>query len=260
VGEAYDDVHEKLEQAKGAGDENYLETMRNRYKSLLEEVYDYDKEQALKGRVRRVTLSRELYPEGNPHQLVWDARVKGKVGRFSRSKPDKYTISDGWTANKFLKLMYQIPEMEMYLDTDGYANSTHPLLQYTGDEEPTEEPTQDYGRYSVAPVHSDTGSEGYSSGSDVSMYWEEQSRSRSPIDVAGRISRPRRSRTRSASRSLLPTVDEDEKTESYVYTCSGNESPTVSPAEISPIAPAEIDLTGSLVGAAAAAGGLAFCK
>ena len=68
-------MHKRFEQAKG-GDENYLETMRNRYKSLLEEVYDYDKEQALKGRVRRVTLSRELYPEGNPHQLVWDARER----------------------------------------------------------------------------------------------------------------------------------------------------------------------------------------
>ena len=31
-------------------------------------------------------------------------------------------LAGGWTQDRFLKMMYQIPEMELYLETKGYKD------------------------------------------------------------------------------------------------------------------------------------------
>ena len=154
--EAYDALHEALEQNKGGGNSSYLQTMRNKYKTLLTEVFEHDKKARSAG-YQRPGLARLLYPEGDPNNIEWGAKTK-KKSRFSPTGPEKNMISGGWTANRFLKLMYQIPEMEMYLDTDGYRDQTHPVLQggieYGGEEEEEAEPRSPesgYGRYTGNP-------------------------------------------------------------------------------------------------------------
>ena len=113
-----------------------LAVLRQEYSKLLEKVKDLDR--ALLGRSGHQPLAPKLLPQGSPgidslkFPLDWklyehptktdEYGKKPTVAAFAPPGTQNRLIVGGWTNDKFVKLMFQIPEMQLYVDTKGYTD------------------------------------------------------------------------------------------------------------------------------------------
>ena len=130
IEDAYATLHQQQERAKGKS-RNYLSHLRSKYSNLLEKVRDLDH-----GRTEKLSsllLTKDIHKRELPNisglefPIKWDnydAKSQKKLRK--QFAPDQshmdHMISGGWTQDRFLKMMLQIPEMQLYLDTNGYRD------------------------------------------------------------------------------------------------------------------------------------------
>ena len=144
--------------------------------------------------------------------LTRGKRKGEKDPTFSPHTTLEKTVSGGWTGDNFLRLMYQIPEMELYLDTDGYQDWTQYPVPHKM------EPYAETPGYYIEGESRERNPSYYAESRERSPSEELGSRTRSTSRLAedlpeAAVESGRRMGSRSRSRSQPQMTQEDEKRE-----------------------------------------------
>ena len=130
IEDAYTDLFRSQENSKG-NEANYLQLLRRKYSELLQQVTQLDRDRSEK--LSTLLLTKDALGRNMPNishlefPIKWDEYdTKGEKALRKQFAPDPthmdHMISRGWTQDRFLKMMLQIPEMELYLNTNGYRD------------------------------------------------------------------------------------------------------------------------------------------